>query len=384
MVLSLDADDRPGAAAGAGGGPCLRVGLVGQGIGPSRTPAMHEAEGRALGLDYRYRLLDPAAMPPPRPVLAELLDAAERAGYAGLNVTYPYKTAVMELLDDLSDAARLVGAVNTVVFRDGRRRGHNTDFWGFAESVRRGLPGAALDRVLLVGAGGAGAAIAHALRAPPEAVQSALLSGLADVGVLMEPTTVVAKAWEQIVRIGERSWFEPKRVLVTGAGPIGALCAAVARQRGAVEVVVTDLQDATLAVAARMGATQTVNVGSDGAAMEAFTADKGHFDVAFECSAAPAALRTAITTVRPRGTIVQVGVTGDIAIPLNLIVSKEIALKGTHRFHPEFAEAVRLIDSGAIDVKPIITGSYPLERALEAFEAAGDHSRSVKVHLTFA
>ena len=164
MVLSLDADDRPGAAAGAGGGPCLRVGLVGQGIGPSRTPAMHEAEGRALGLDYRYRLLDPAAMPPPRPVLAELLDAAERAGYAGLNVTYPYKTAVMELLDDLSDAARLVGAVNTVVFRDGRRRGHNTDFWGFAESVRRGLPGAALDRVLLVGAGGAGAAIAHALR----------------------------------------------------------------------------------------------------------------------------------------------------------------------------------------------------------------------------
>ncbi|MAW86020.1 MAG: L-idonate 5-dehydrogenase [Phyllobacteriaceae bacterium] len=174
------------------------------------------------------------------------------------------------------------------------------------------------------------------------------------------------------------------RVLVTGAGPIGALCAAVARQRGAVEVVVTDLQDATLAVAARMGATQTVNVGSDGAAMEAFTADKGHFDVAFECSAAPAALRTAITTVRPRGTIVQVGVTGDIAIPLNLIVSKEIALKGTHRFHPEFAEAVRLIDSGAIDVKPIITGSYPLERALEAFEAAGDRSRSVKVHLTFA
>ena len=174
------------------------------------------------------------------------------------------------------------------------------------------------------------------------------------------------------------------RVLVTGAGPIGALCAAVARQRGAVEVVVTDLQDATLAVAARMGATQTVNVARDGATMETFTADKGHFDVAFECSAAPAALRTAITTVRPKGTIVQVGVTGDIAIPLNLIVSKEIALKGTHRFHPEFAEAVRLIDSGAIDVKPIITGSYPLEQALEAFEAAGDRTRSVKVHLTFA
>ena len=159
---------------------------------------------------------------------------------------------------------------------------------------------------------------------------------------------------------------------------------AVARQRGAVEVVVTDLQDATLDVARQMGATRTVNVGSDAATMEAFTADKGHFDVAFECSAAPAALRTAITTVRPKGTIVQVGVTGDIVIPLNLIVSKEISLKGTHRFHPEFAEAVRLIDSGAINVKPIITGSYPLDRALEAFEAAGDRTRSVKVHLTFA
>ena len=196
MVLSLDADDRPGAAAGAGGGPCLRVGLVGQGIGPSRTPAMHEAEGRALGLDYRYRLLDPAAMPPPRPVLAELLDAAERAGYAGLNVTYPYKTAVMELLDDLSDAARLVGAVNTVVFRDGRRRGHNTDFWGFAESVRRGLPGAALDRVLLVGAGGAGAAIAHALRTLGTRV---LLIADIDPAAADELCTRVEKRYEERV-----------------------------------------------------------------------------------------------------------------------------------------------------------------------------------------
>ncbi|MFC3227730.1 shikimate dehydrogenase [Marinibaculum pumilum] len=163
MALSLDADDPVAADSGAAGRPRLRVGLVGQGIGPSRTPAMHEAEGAAHGLDYRYRLLDPAAMAP-SPDLGELLDAAERAGYAGLNVTYPYKTAVIDLLDELSDAARMVGAVNTVVFRDGRRRGHNTDFWGFAESVRRFLPDAPLDDVLLVGAGGAGAAVAHALR----------------------------------------------------------------------------------------------------------------------------------------------------------------------------------------------------------------------------
>ena len=175
-----------------------------------------------------------------------------------------------------------------------------------------------------------------------------------------------------------------KRVLVTGAGPIGALCAAVANQRGAAEVVVTDLQDATLAVAAKMGATRTVNVATDAAAMDAYSANKGYFDVVFECSAAGPALRTAIASVRPKGRIVQVGVTGDIAIPLNFIVGKEIELAGTHRFHEEFAEAVRLIDSRAIDVRPIITGSYPLEDALAAFEAAGDRSRSVKVHLTFA
>lgn len=174
-----------------------------------------------------------------------------------------------------------------------------------------------------------------------------------------------------------------KRVLVTGAGPIGALCVAVAHQRGASEIIVTDIQDATLAIAARMGATKTVNVAAEGNAIEAYAADKGHFNIVFECSAAPAALRTAIASVRPQGKIVQVGVTGDLPIPINLVVGKEIELMGTHRFHAEFAHAVRLIDSGAIDVKPIITGTYPLDRAVEAFDAAGDRTRSVKVQLAF-
>ena len=173
------------------------------------------------------------------------------------------------------------------------------------------------------------------------------------------------------------------KVLVTGAGPIGALCGAVARQRGAREVVVTDLQDATLAVASRMGATRTVNVATDAAAMEAYGADKGHFDVVFECSAAAPALRTAIASVRPLGRIVQVGVTGDIPVPLNMIVGKEVELIGSHRFHEEFASAVSLINVGAIDVKPIITGTYRLDEALAAFEAAGDRSRSVKVQFSF-
>ncbi|WP_198952379.1 shikimate dehydrogenase [Phaeobacter sp. 22II1-1F12B] len=139
----------------------FRMGLVGRGIRLSRTPAMHEAEADAQGLKCRYDLLDTEAGTDGS--LAEILDRAENAGYAGLNVTYPYKQDVIAHLHQLSDAAKRIGAVNTVVFRDGRRFGHNTDFWGFSESLRRGLSNANLDSVLLIGAGGAGAALGHAL-----------------------------------------------------------------------------------------------------------------------------------------------------------------------------------------------------------------------------
>jgi len=139
------------------------VGLVGRGIGLSRTPRMHEAEGAGFGLRYVYRLLDTDLMGEPRPGLGELLRAAEIAGFAGLNVTYPYKREAIALLDELSATARAVGAVNTIVLRDGRRFGHNTDCWGFRESFRREMQGAARDRVLLIGAGGAGGAVANAL-----------------------------------------------------------------------------------------------------------------------------------------------------------------------------------------------------------------------------
>jgi shikimate dehydrogenase len=94
--------------------------------------------------------------------LPDLLLAAERMGFAGLNITHPCKQAVIPLLHDLSEDARVLNAVNTVVLRDGRRIGHNTDWWGFAESFRRKLPDAKRDRVVQLGAGGAGAAVAHA------------------------------------------------------------------------------------------------------------------------------------------------------------------------------------------------------------------------------
>lgn len=173
------------------------------------------------------------------------------------------------------------------------------------------------------------------------------------------------------------------RVLVMGAGPIGVLCAALSAEAGAQEIVTTDLQDIPLSVAKQMGATRAINVATNPEALETYSADKGHFDVVFECTAATPAIRNAIDVVRPQGTIIQVGVTGDAPVPINLLVGKEINFLGSHRFHPEFATAVDLIGSGAIDVKPMITTTFPLEQAVEAFDIAGDRRRAVKVQLSF-
>jgi L-idonate 5-dehydrogenase len=171
------------------------------------------------------------------------------------------------------------------------------------------------------------------------------------------------------------------KVLVTGAGPIGLLTMAAARHAEAVEIVATDLADAALSRAADMGATSTVNVARDPQQLARFEEGKGYFDVVFDCSAAAPALRSAFATVRPRGTIVQVGVTGDIAIPLNLLVGKEVVWRGSQRFDKEFAQAVDLISNRTIDVRPIISHSFPLEMAVEAFEQAGDRSLACKVQI---
>lgn len=174
-----------------------------------------------------------------------------------------------------------------------------------------------------------------------------------------------------------------RRVLVTGAGPIGVLCAALAATAGAGEVVVTDLHDLPLSVARAMGASATHDIAADPQALAAYEADKGHFDIAFECSAAAPALRGAIAAVRPQGAIVQVGVAGDLPVPINLLVGKEIALIGTHRFHGEYAQAVAMIDDRRIDLRPMITAALPLTALREAFDMAGDRSRAVKVQITF-
>ncbi|MEV5607596.1 shikimate dehydrogenase [Streptomyces sp. NPDC052225] len=139
------------------------VGLIGAGIGPSLTPALHEREADRQGLRYLYRLLDIDAIGMRPEAVGELLRAARDTGFDGLNITHPCKQLVIEHLDALSPQAEALGAVNTVVIADGRATGHNTDVTGFAASFARGLPDAALERVVQLGAGGAGAAVAHAV-----------------------------------------------------------------------------------------------------------------------------------------------------------------------------------------------------------------------------
>lgn len=141
----------------------LLLGLIGSGIQASRTPAMHEREAAEHGLTCLYQLIDLDEAGRGPGALAELLSAAERVGFAGVNITHPCKQAVLSLLTDLSDDARALGAVNTVVLRGGRRWGHNTDWLGFAAGFRQGLQGAAIRRVVQLGAGGGGAATAYAV-----------------------------------------------------------------------------------------------------------------------------------------------------------------------------------------------------------------------------
>jgi shikimate dehydrogenase len=145
--------------------PRILAGLIGAGIQASRTPTLHEQEGDAQGLRYLYRLIDLEPLHLDINALPDLLQAAEQMNFTGLNITYPCKQAILPLLDELSDEARGIGAVNTVVFKEGKRIGHNTDCLGFAEGFRRNLNDVARQRVVQMGAGGAGAAVAHALLA---------------------------------------------------------------------------------------------------------------------------------------------------------------------------------------------------------------------------
>ena len=193
-----------------------------------------------------------------------------------------------------------------------------------------------------------------------------------------EPLSVCLHA---VLRAGP---LEGRRVLVTGAGPIGALTVAAARHAGAAQIIVTDLQDFALSTARAMGADRTINVARTPEALLELQVEKGTVDVAFECSASPAAIAGAIACLRPRGTLVQIGVAGDTPIPLNALVGKEISYLGSQRFHDEFAQAAQLISDRTIDVRPVISATYPLSDSLAAFRIASDRSRACKVQIALS
>lgn len=174
-----------------------------------------------------------------------------------------------------------------------------------------------------------------------------------------------------------------KRVLVAGCGPIGILSVIVARYGGATEVVATDIGEFPLSIARQVGATRTVNVAAHPHEVEEYGADKGFFDALFEASGQQSALVAGLAALRPGGVVVQLGLRGDATLPINLIVAKEIQLRGTFRFDTEFELAVQLLIRALVNVKPLLTASLPFRSADDAFPLALDRSRSIKVQLTF-
>jgi L-idonate 5-dehydrogenase len=175
-----------------------------------------------------------------------------------------------------------------------------------------------------------------------------------------------------------------KRVLVTGCGPIGVLSILAARRAGAAEIVATDLSDFTLGLAKKVGADRVINTGTDADALTGYSADKGYFDVLYECTGVAAALAGGIAALRPRGVILQLGLGGDMTLPMMAITAKELDLRGSFRFHPEFAVGVALMQKRLIDVRPLITHTVALDEAETAFRLASDRSQAMKAQITFS
>ncbi|WP_136660741.1 L-idonate 5-dehydrogenase [Nitratireductor sp. XY-223] len=212
-----------------------------------------------------------------------------------------------------------------------------------------------------------------------DASQCVVANGLSAAEAAMaEPLSVTLHATR---RAGE---MLGKKVLVTGCGPIGTLAILAARRAGAAEIVATDLAANALAVASSAGADRLINAADDPEALSAYEEGNGAFDVFYECSGAQPALAAGIAAMRPRGVILQLGLGGDMSVPMMALTSKELELRGSFRFHEEFAVAVSLMRSGLIDVKPLITHTVQLREAETAFEIANDRSRAMKAQIDFS
>lgn len=175
-----------------------------------------------------------------------------------------------------------------------------------------------------------------------------------------------------------------KSVLVTGCGPIGILCILAARRAGADLIIATDLGAFTLGMAHIAGADETINMAENAGRLADFAASKGTFDVLFECSGAAPALAGAIPAMRPGGTIIQLGLGGDMLLPVQAMTAKELLFRGSFRFHHEFHTGVSLMQKGLIDVKPFITHTFGLNDAVKAFEIAGDRMQAMKAQISFS
>jgi len=175
-----------------------------------------------------------------------------------------------------------------------------------------------------------------------------------------------------------------KKVLITGSGPIGTLCVLSARRAGAEEIVVTDISNNALSFSNAVGADKIINTMKNYDELEQFQTGKGSFDVAIECSGSASGINDAIKSLKPKGTLVQLGLGGDILMPLVAVTTKELNIKGSFRFHSEFELAVKMMQKKLIDVNSLITHKIPFENAKQGFSIALDEKEnSMKVHLKF-
>lgn len=211
-----------------------------------------------------------------------------------------------------------------------------------------------------------------------DATQCAIADGLtAGEAAMAEPLSVVLHAAKQAGSL------MGKRVLVTGCGPIGLLAVLVARAAGAAEIVATDITAFTLLMAQQVGADVVHNVAKDPAALETYAADKGTFDVLFECTGVSAVVASTVPALRPGAVMMQLGLGGDMTLPVQAMTAKELQFKGSFRFHAEFFEAMKLMQGGRLDVKPLITSTLPLDQMNAAFDLASDREQALKVQICF-
>lgn len=211
-----------------------------------------------------------------------------------------------------------------------------------------------------------------------EARQCVVATGLtAAQAAMAEPLSVALHA---VSRAGD---VLGKRVLVTGCGPIGILVILAARRAGAAEILATDIAPVGLDIARMVGADLAFNTLETPDALAPYTTGKGLLEVQFECSGAQAALTAGIATLRPRGQVIQLGLSGDMTLPMMQITARELSIKGSFRFHDAFPLAVRMMQQGLIDVGPLLTHSFLLDQFENAFATANDRTRAMKVQLVF-